>query len=213
VIPAQATAQTPPSERLDDHHESPEVVGRRQRTGVLLLIVADVAFVLSLVFTYFYLRALNTQGGWIPAADPKTASVGFGWVIAGVMALSWVAYRWAEAGARAGNRERMVLGLGLALVLAVVDLAMTVYQMLTSGLKVSIGSYASTWMALSGYHVFHLLLTFFIGLGVWNRARLGRFATNTWHVRLVGFWWNWVLVAAVIVAFTTSFTTSSQLVP
>ena len=35
------------------HHEHPDVVGSRNRLGVILLIVADVAFALSMVFTYF----------------------------------------------------------------------------------------------------------------------------------------------------------------
>ena len=33
-------------------------------------------FVLSLVFTYLYLRALNTEGGWIPARGGHTVPIG-----------------------------------------------------------------------------------------------------------------------------------------
>src|SRR5450755_2732226 len=160
------------------HHESPEVVGDRQKLGVILLILADVAFVLSLVFTYVYLRGLNTEGGWISAVEPRTAGSGLGWVIAAVMLVSWAAYRWGELGARSGQRQRLVLGLLAANVLVVVDGILQIYQITSANLRPDYGSYASSFLALSGYHVVHLVLTLFIGLGVWNRARLGLFAHN-----------------------------------
>ena len=48
------------------HHDAPEVVGRRERLGVRLLIVADGAFVFGMIFSYFYLRNLDANGGWLP---------------------------------------------------------------------------------------------------------------------------------------------------
>ncbi len=189
-------------------HDSPEVVGRRQRLGVLLLIAADVAFVLSLVFAYLYLHGLDTEGGWLPQDGPPALGAGFGWVIAAVMIASWGAYRWAEAAARAGRREQLVLGVLAAVVLVAVDLGLQVYQMATAGFVVSDGSYASAFMALAGYHVFHLALTVFLGIGIANRARLGRFDTDAWHVRLVGYWWTWVALSAILTAATTSLTAS-----
>src|SRR5664280_857653 len=181
-------------------HDSPAVVGDRQRLGVILLILADVAFVLSLVFTYVYLRGLNTEGGWISAVEPRTASTAWGWVIAAVMIVSWGTYRWGEVAARTDNRGQLLLGLAAANVLLVLDAILQIYQITAANLRPDYGSYASSFLALSGYHVFHLVTTLFIGLGVWNRARLGRFAHNDWHVRLVGYWWTWVAISAVITA-------------
>ena len=195
------------------HHDPPEVVGNRQRTGVILLIVADVAFVLSMVFAYLYLRGLNTEGGWISADEPRTASTALGWVIAAVMIVSWVAYRWAEVGARSGQAQRVILGVLAANVLVVLDAILQIYQITSANLRPDYGSYASSFLALSGYHIVHLALTLFIGLGVWNRARLGLFAHNDWHVRLVGYWWTWVAIAAILTAATTSLTTSPHVVP
>ena len=48
------------------HHEHPDVVGSRNRLGVILLIVADVAFALSMMFTYFSLKAQNVNDMWLP---------------------------------------------------------------------------------------------------------------------------------------------------
>ncbi len=191
-------------------HESPLDVGLRQRLGVLLLIAGDVAFVLSLVFTYLYLRGLNTEGAWIPQGG-RVVGTGLGWVIAAVMVGSWLAYRWAETGAH--RPERLQVGLLTATLLVLADLVLQAYQLGTAGIKVHDGAYASSWMALAGYHAVHLALTLFIGVGIWNRARLGLLASNTWHVRLVGYWWAWVAVSAVLTATVTSLTTTAHVTP
>jgi hypothetical protein len=47
---------------------------------------------------------------------------------------------------------------------------------------------------------------------MWNRGRRGLYgAERTWQVRLVGTWWTWVALAAVLSAFTTSFIASPNL--
>jgi len=57
------------------HHEHPDVVGSRNRLGVILLIVADVAFALSMVFTFFYLKAQNVNEMWLPAATEESPAI------------------------------------------------------------------------------------------------------------------------------------------
>ena len=104
---------------------------RRQRLGVLLLILADVAFTLSLIFTYLYLRGLNTESGWIPADGGTTAPVSVGWVIAAVMVLSLLAYSGARRGIANGHPSRLMVGTVLALGLVLVDLVLQVYQLAT----------------------------------------------------------------------------------
>jgi heme/copper-type cytochrome/quinol oxidase subunit 3 len=46
------------------HHEAPEVVDARQRLGIWLFIGADVVTVGALLFTYLYLRGVDTGGHW-----------------------------------------------------------------------------------------------------------------------------------------------------
>ncbi len=87
-----------------------------------------------------------------------------------------------------------------------VDIGLQFYQLLHVGMLGTQGSYASSFLALSSYHVVHLVLTLFIGLGIWNRARQNLFSAGShWHVRLVGYWWIWVTISAILTAFTTSF--------
>jgi heme/copper-type cytochrome/quinol oxidase subunit 3 len=190
------------------HGESLDVVGARWLTGVRLLILADGAFVAALVFSYFYLRALDTQGGWLPKGSP-TAAIWVGWALAGGLVLSAGLYRWAQVGSLAGKPERLVFGASLAVLMVAADTVGQIIQMVTFPFKIDSGSYASTSYVIAGASLFHLLLTLFIGTGLWNRARLGRYSSHdNWQVRVVGVWWSWIALAAVITAFTTSFIAS-----
>ncbi len=47
------------------HHDPPEKVDGRERLGVWLFIGADVVTVGALLFTYLYLRAVDTSGHWM----------------------------------------------------------------------------------------------------------------------------------------------------
>src|SRR4249919_3672829 len=117
------------------HEHVQEDLFRTQRMGVLLLIAADVAFVLSMMFTYFYLRGLNTNNGWIPTHYPATASIGFSWLIAGVMVLGTLAFLWGQGGAMSGDNSRLVTGALGALALVLVDAGLQTYQLATLPFK------------------------------------------------------------------------------
>lgn len=196
------TAQAP---ALVDSHLDPVAEGRMNKLGVILLIVGDAFFVFSLVFTYLYLRALNTNGQWLTQKGVQSVSTGYTWLVVLVVAASWLAYRWGQRGGT--DKSRIVLGVGVASALVLVDIVMQIVQMVGAGFTPRDGAYESAWMALAGYHVVHLLVSLLLGVGIVNRARLGRFDHNAWQVRLVGYWWTWLVLAAVIIASTTSLTT------
>jgi heme/copper-type cytochrome/quinol oxidase subunit 3 len=194
------------------HHDDADVVGARWRLGVILIIVADAAFVASLVFTYFYLRGLNTEGGWLPKGSP-TAAIWVSWAIAAGLVLSAALYRWGQAGQIAGKRGQLIAGAGVAVAVVLADTVGQIIQLATFPFRVDSGSYASSVFVLSGANLFHLLITLFVGFGLWNRARLGRYSTpGSWQVRVVGMWWTWIAIAAIISAFTTSFIASPHVV-
>jgi hypothetical protein len=45
----------------------------------------------------------------------------------------------------------------------------------------------------------------FIAFGNWNRARLGLYASNVWHVDIANVWWVWMVVSSLLGAFCLSF--------
>ncbi len=187
------------------HHEHPDTVGRRWRTGVLLLIVADAAFLFSLVFSYFYLRGLNTGGHWF-GPHAHAAPIWVAWAIAAVVVASAAAYRWGLLGVQSGNVGRLGTGVGIAILLLLLDVVAQVVQMVALPFGIGHNAYSSSVYVLSGANLFHLLLTLFIGVGIWNRTRVGLYSKgNEWQVRVAGIWWGWVALSAVIGAVPLSF--------
>ena len=193
------------------HVEDPDKVGRRWRTGVLLLILADASFVVALLFSYFYLRGLNTEKAWLLHGQP-TASIALGWALAGGAVLSAVLYRWAYQGIRGGSAARLVSGVALALVVLLATTVAQVVQLTTFPFGLKSSAYSSAMFTLGGANLFHLLLTLFLGVAMWNRGRRRLYdAGNTWQVQLVGIWWTWIALAAVLSALTTSFIASPNI--
>jgi heme/copper-type cytochrome/quinol oxidase subunit 3 len=191
------------------HHENLETVFRRQRTGVVLLLVADVAFVGSLVFSYFYLRGLNTEGGWL-AKDMSIAPIWEGWALAGGLVVSAAVYYWGQVGlTRDNNVRQLKTATALATFVVLLDAVGQVAQLVSLPFGVQDSSYASEMYVIAGAGLFHLLLALFIGVGMWNRSRIGKYsASDPFQVRIVGIWWTWIAIAAVVTAFTTSFVAS-----
>ena len=190
------------------HREDVDVVGRRWRLGVGLIIVADASFVAAMLFGYRYLRGLNTEGRWL-AHGSATAPIWGSWLLAAGLVLSAVVFRWGEKGIRDGESARLVLASAVGVVLLVVVAVGQVVQIASFPFAIAASAYASSMFLLAGANLFHLVLTIFLGVSMWNRGRLGRYTTTeNWQVGIVSLWWAWVALAAVCSAFTTSFVAS-----
>jgi heme/copper-type cytochrome/quinol oxidase subunit 3 len=61
------TRETPaaPSDEGGGHFQAPEIIDGQQRLGVWLFIGGDIIIVAALLFTYLYLRGVNTSGHWM----------------------------------------------------------------------------------------------------------------------------------------------------
>ena len=197
-----------PLEQPDLHIEDPELIGRRWRTGTLLLILADAAFVAALVFSYLYLRGLNTEHAWL-APKQDIAAIWFGWLIAGVLVVSAVVFQWGYRGVLAGSEVRLVTGSAFALLVVAIAAVLQVVQLCTFPFGIADSAYSSAMYVVAGANLFHILITTFLGLAMWNRSRRRLYsADSNWQVHVVGLWWTWIALAAVGVAFATSFVTS-----
>jgi heme/copper-type cytochrome/quinol oxidase subunit 3 len=183
--------------------EEPEDFGERWRTGAILLIVADASFVVALSFAYLYLRGINTQSSFHPGGT-AVASLWWPWIVALVMVGSFVAYRYGQQ-AHAPGRRHFLNGGVVALVGMALALVLTIVEMYKFPFHVSDNAYSSAVWVLAAGNVFHLLITVFLGLGI--VVRVQRRATREardWHVRIVGIWFAWVSVAALIGAITVT---------
>lgn len=190
------------------HIEDPDVIGRRWRTGVLLLILADASFVAALIFSYFYLRGLNVRQDWVFSGQ-ATAAIWVGWAIAIGAVLSAGLFAGALRSIRAGDQARFVGGALLALVVLIVDAVGQALQLSTFPFGVADSAYSSAVYTMAGANLFHLALTLFLAVAMWNRGRRNIYsATSNWQVQLVSIWWAWIALAAILGAFATSFITS-----
>ena len=190
------------------HIEDPDLIGRRWRTGVVLLIVADASFVAALVFSYFYLRGLNTEHAWL-APHQHTATIWTSWLITGLLAVSAVIFRGAVRAIQKGNERTFVTAAGIAALVVLVTTVIQFIQLATFPFGVGVSSYSSCVYVMAGANLVHLLLTLFLGVAMVGRGRAHIYsATSNWQVRIVGLWWAWVSFAAVATAFATSFIAS-----
>lgn len=177
--------------------EEPHDFGERWRVGALLLILADAAFVAALSFSFLYLRALDTQGSFHPGGT-GVATLWWPWTVSAVMVLSALAYRTQLRGSFANGVAVSVVGMAVALVL-------TIVQMYQFPFTVSDNAYSAAVWIITAANVFHLALTVFLGLGIAIRRQRGaNRGARDWHVRIVGIWYTWVCVAAIVGTLTIS---------
>jgi heme/copper-type cytochrome/quinol oxidase subunit 3 len=193
------------------HHEHPDVVGSRNRLGLILILVADISFALAVLFVYYYLKGQNVNDMWLPkASDTQDATVPASsmgaWYVTILAGLGLLFHRYGLAGAKIKNQTQLVLGSGLALVAALAALIYQGMQMNNAPFTITMGAYASCYYLIAGLNMVHLFLTVFISLGNWNRSRLGIYASDHWHVDIVNVWWMWMTVSSLLGAFALSFT-------
>jgi heme/copper-type cytochrome/quinol oxidase subunit 3 len=187
----------------ESHALPPELVAHQQRRSMILFIVADAVFFACLLLTYFYLRSLNVDGMWL-GPEAKTADALLIWVIIGVTVLSAVAYRSGEMGIRANSRSRFQTGTLVAILLVVAAIGLTIYQMKTWPILMSDGSYASTFILMTGTQLVHLFILLFVGIGIWNRGNKGKFDGGKYnHVTVVGYFWYWLALVALLGGLTS----------
>lgn len=186
------------------HHLPPEVVARQQRRAVQLFILADMVFFACMLFAYFYLRALNVNGGWIPSGG-STAHAWKSWLVAAVTVLSALTYRMGQRSLAEGDRNSYSSRSFAAVLLVVLAAALVIYQISSWPVLMSDGSYASMFIVMTWVQLFHLLLLLVISVGVVNRGRMGRLDGHPTHAVLVGYFWYWVALTAVLGALTTFF--------
>ncbi|CAB4726368.1 unannotated protein [freshwater metagenome] len=192
------------------HHDSPEKIGRRERLGVRLLIVADGAFVFGMIFSYFYLRNLNVNNGWIPEGG-HTFSASSGWVVVIPFIFAALMHRLAvRSGASFKNLSL------LTLIVLVVGIVLQWKQISTMPFQVEgeegmvfgyEGSYSSSWVLIAGANTFHYIITIFLALGLFIRARRAEVdpVLEKWRMATATSWFTWVAISGIACAITTSF--------
>ena len=193
VTPAPAHAESGPFDN-----------DRKLRLGMLFYVLTDVTFVVFLLVSYVWLRAYNTDGGWFPFKGMRTPDQGTSLILLVLIVLSAVSFFVASRGIRAGNQTVLSAGAAIALILLVVTLIGQIRFMGQQQFATQDGTFASTWIMLGVYHIYHMLVGLILGIGITVRAFRG-FYTRERHVGLVtvGYFWYWMALMPVIVFLMT----------
>ena len=191
------------------HHEHPDDVGSRNRLGVILILVADISFALSMVFVFFYLKSQNINGMWLPKADGENPAIEPlssmpAWQVTAIAAVGMLIHRMGLRSARSGNTSSLPMFGFFSMFAAIAGTVLQWNTIATAPFTFHEGAYVSTFYLFTILNLVHLLITVFISFGNWNRARLGLYKTNYWHVDIVNVWWIWMAVSSAIGAFCLS---------
>jgi heme/copper-type cytochrome/quinol oxidase subunit 3 len=188
------------------HHDAPEIVGRRERLGVRLLIVADGAFLFGLIFSWFYLRNLNSDQAWM-LNTKHSFSIASGWYSVIPMIAGGVLHK-------IGQRSGKSIGLlsAISFVLYIWGAYYVIHQIAhmpfidhDSGNFES--SYGSMWVIFAGSAVFHYILSAFMALGVSIRSVRAKVdpTLEKWRMATASSWFTWVAISGLASAITVSF--------
>ena len=191
------------------HTYAPEVQGRRERLGVRIIIIANGSFLAAMMFTWFYLRNLNTNHAWLPKGV-HSFSVASGWSAGAGLILAGILH---AIGVQ--NKSIRPVTSILVLIALVVGAYLEWHQMAhmpfiaqdAESRPYYNGAYASTWVIMAGTRMFEYLISIFIALGLVIRGY--RATVNPmleqWRQRTAGSWFTWVAVAGFLSAITLSF--------
>lgn len=191
------------------HHDSAEAVGRRERLGVRLLIVADGAFLFGMIFSWFYLRNLNVNQGWLPKGV-HTFGTASGWIAAIGLVVAALAHRLGEHNRQARNLTSVVV-----LIALLIGAFYQWHQMAHMPFIAQSpderpfynGAYASNWVLVAGANMFHYLVGSFVALGLVLRGYRTKIdpTLEEWRQRTAGSWFTWIAISGVLCALTMSF--------
>ena len=168
------------------------------RRGMLFYVLTDVLFVIFLLATYVWLRAIHGDG-WFPQGTklPDEQTV---YILTGLCVLSAIFFFIGFMGIRAGSKTTLMICSAVATVLAIAALSGQIRFMGHLPFTTGDGSFASDYIMLSGYHVYHLLLGVFLGIGVTHRAIRGRYSSaRTAGLSAIGYYWYWMALTPVII--------------
>lgn len=174
------------------------------RRGMLFYVLTDVIFCIFMLASYIWLRAYQ-EDGWFPQGTkvPDETTV---YILTGLCVVSAIFFAIGFFAIRAGSHSGLLICMAIATVLAIAALSGQIRFMGHLPFTVSDGSFASIYILLSGYHVYHLLLGIFLGIGVTIRALRGRYRREkTAGLSAIGYYWYWMALFPVLVTLMVQF--------
>lgn len=168
------------------------------RLGMALYILSDVLLGVFFVGSYIFLRGYDNNRLWFNAGIPPSLLAST--IIMGLIVLSAIAYYLGLRSVTRGAQGPFRIAIAVAVALALADMVVQVALFRSLGFTTDNGTFASSYLLLSGYHIYHLALGLYLGAGVLNRAYHGRYDGRD-MAGLTVIWYYWAWMALYGIAF------------
>lgn len=175
----------------------------RGMAGMVLFIASEVMLFGGLFAGYFFVR--QQAEAWPPAGVHETPAVGLAVGLTVLLITSGAFAHFGILGIKKGNRNQLMFGIGMAIVLGTAFIAGQAYEwfeLFDHGLTATSGVYGSTFFIITGFHGAHVIAGLALLIVVLVRAYWNDF-TPTRHViadtsvlywHFVDFIWLFVLI-------------------
>jgi len=190
---------------FEGHHTPIVQIGLRY--GMLLFIASEVMFFAAFFWAYFnvalfpdapmhFERTAFIGGVWPPADVQPFDPFDLPFLNTMILLLSGCTVTWAHHALKQGDRQGLLQGLGLTVLLGVLFSSLQAYEYSHAAFGFREGIYSTTFYMLTGFHGFHVLVgTIFLAV-CWFRAYAGHFKPNH-HFGFEAAAWYWHFVDVV----------------
>jgi cytochrome c oxidase subunit III len=176
-------------------HHTP-IVQLGMRYGMLLFIASEVMFFLAFFWAFFDSSLYPDTGVWPPADVEPFAAFDIPLINTMILLLSGCTVTWAHAALLKGDRENLIRGLGVTIILGAAFTALQAYEYQHATFGFKDGIYSSTFYMATGFHGFHVLVGTCFLIVCWFRARAGHFKPEH-HFGFEAAAWYWHFVDVV----------------
>jgi len=175
------------------------VVQIGMRYGMALFIASEVMFFVAWFWAYFNAALFPPaaiEGQWPPPGVVTFDPFDLPFLNTLILLMSGVTVTWAHHALREGNREHMLQGLALTILLGLTFTGVQAYEYSHAAFGFRDGIYASTFFMATGFHGFHVIVgTIFLMVCLY-RAWAGHF-TPEHHFGFEAAAWYWHFVDVV----------------
>ncbi|MFI4950565.1 MAG: heme-copper oxidase subunit III [Caulobacterales bacterium] len=157
--------------------------------GMLCLVATEACLFGYLLFSYAF-TAIQMGPSWQPAAPP---SVKLALPNTIILLVSSVAVWFGERGIKRGRRGQLLAGVGAAIVLGAVFIAVQLKEWSNKPYRINTSGYASHYFTITGFHMAHVALGLLALIAVFLWGALGYFdrQRNT-AVLVTSVYWHFV---------------------
>lgn len=169
--------------------------------AMIFTVFTEASLFAYLLFSYYYLAVQPHSPGTFPLGGPPELTLALPDTI--ILILSSVAVAWAQFGIEHGSKWRLTAGLGIGALLGLVFVVIQGFEWAEKPFALASSPYSSLYFTVTGFHMAHVIVGFFILLalawwssrGYFNRVRYA-------HIHIGALYWHFVDVVWLAVFFT-----------